>query len=379
MSDNLRKRDWLEAEELESGGPGLPRADLNPLTNTLLGENMGRWAQVYFTNPPQQREHAVEKLLEELKAESGRKRPPGNEKRGTPEVAQVPEIRGTKTENKLVEVPISSHSAEELNHKFARDLVVCSACQHKNAAEQRFCGICGATLNGDLPAAEIASKPQQVNRREESPESDWAWLRQRSLSTYEVQKETRSYSRALWLLLALLVIAVGGYFVVQTRHRLAQQAATAADAAPERSSAAPLSVPIPATPATAPPAPDVNTATKVDSARGPALPTVDKKSNTTTNPAPALPSDAGRNELDRARQYLDGKGVPRNSWMASQFLWKAVAKQNSEAVLLLSDLYARGDGVPRSCEQARILLVSAAKKGSSPAAEKLRSIESSCR
>jgi TPR repeat protein len=65
--------------------------------------------------------------------------------------------------------------------------------------------------------------------------------------------------------------------------------------------------------------------------------------------------------------------------MASQFLWKAVAKQNSEAVLLLSDLYARGDGVPRSCEQARILLIAGAKKGSSAAANKLRSIEQTCR
>jgi TPR repeat protein len=65
--------------------------------------------------------------------------------------------------------------------------------------------------------------------------------------------------------------------------------------------------------------------------------------------------------------------------MASQWLWKAVAKKNSDAVLLLSDLYAHGDGVPRSCEQARILLVAAAKQGSSTAAQKLRSVETTCR
>jgi TPR repeat protein len=93
----------------------------------------------------------------------------------------------------------------------------------------------------------------------------------------------------------------------------------------------------------------------------------------------ASPSDDGRDDLLRARQYLAGEGLPKNSWMASQLLWQAIGKQNSEAVLLLSDLYARGDGVPRSCEQARILLVSAAKKGSLAAAQKLRSIETNCR
>jgi TPR repeat protein len=46
---------------------------------------------------------------------------------------------------------------------------------------------------------------------------------------------------------------------------------------------------------------------------------------------------------------------------------------------LLSDLYARGDGVPHSCEQARLLLIAAAKKGSSAAAQKLRSVERNCR
>jgi TPR repeat protein len=44
--------------------------------------------------------------------------------------------------------------------------------------------------------------------------------------------------------------------------------------------------------------------------------------------------------------------------------------------VLLSDLYLRGDGVPRSCDQARLLLVAAAKRGSPLAAQHLRSLES---
>ena len=47
----------------------LPPPELNPLVNPLLAENMGRWAQVYFTSPPEKREHAVQELLRELGAE----------------------------------------------------------------------------------------------------------------------------------------------------------------------------------------------------------------------------------------------------------------------------------------------------------------------
>lgn len=65
----------------------------------------------------------------------------------------------------------------------------------------------------------------------------------------------------------------------------------------------------------------------------------------------------------------------RDSSEAAKLLWKAVSKQNAGAAVLLSDLYARGDGVPRSCDQARLLLVAAAKRGSVDAAQHLRSLE----
>jgi len=45
--------------------------------------------------------------------------------------------------------------------------------------------------------------------------------------------------------------------------------------------------------------------------------------------------------------------------------------------LMLADLYARGDGVPRSCDQARILLTAALKRGASEAGQKLRDLQSS--
>ncbi len=77
-----------------------------------------------------------------------------------------------------------------------------------------------------------------------------------------------------------------------------------------------------------------------------------------------------------AENYLSGaEGVGRDHAEAAQWLWKAVAKRNVEAASLLSDLYLKGDGVPKSCEQARILLDTAARKGVAKAAEQLRHLQ----
>jgi TPR repeat protein len=66
--------------------------------------------------------------------------------------------------------------------------------------------------------------------------------------------------------------------------------------------------------------------------------------------------------------------------MAAKFLWKAVGKENPSAILLLSDMYLIGDGVPKSCDQARLLLTAATRKGVPQAAQKLRNLlRSGCR
>ncbi len=84
----------------------------------------------------------------------------------------------------------------------------------------------------------------------------------------------------------------------------------------------------------------------------------------------------GTHELLAAERYLDGRGVVHDSGQAAALLWKAVSEQNTRADILLADLYLLGDGVPKSCDQARLLLVAAAKKGAPEAALKLRNIES---
>jgi TPR repeat protein len=55
-------------------------------------------------------------------------------------------------------------------------------------------------------------------------------------------------------------------------------------------------------------------------------------------------------------------------------LWKSVAKQNPTAALLLSDLYLKGNGVGKNCDQARLLLDSAGRKGVPGVAERLRNL-----
>lgn len=88
-----------------------------------------------------------------------------------------------------------------------------------------------------------------------------------------------------------------------------------------------------------------------------------------SSPPPA--ADAGESQLMLARQYLDGRGYPRNPTVASQLLWSAVEKGNSAAEMDLADLYLRGDGVARNCDQARVLLSVASGKGNTEAMQKL--------
>ena len=56
----LARSNSREAEE------SLPDPQLNPLINPRLGKNLGRWANVYYTTPPEKRDQAVLELVREL-------------------------------------------------------------------------------------------------------------------------------------------------------------------------------------------------------------------------------------------------------------------------------------------------------------------------
>jgi TPR repeat protein len=81
----------------------------------------------------------------------------------------------------------------------------------------------------------------------------------------------------------------------------------------------------------------------------------------------------GTEELAVAQRYLYGtNGERQNRAEAAQWLWKAMAKHNANATLLLADLYLKGNGVTKNCDQARVLLDSAARAGMKEAGERLR-------
>ena len=100
-----------------------------------------------------------------------------------------------------------------------------------------------------------------------------------------------------------------------------------------------------------------------------ALPTAVEKPKATppatdNQEAPVKQATLGADEMAKAKNASD-------SAAAAAWLWKATAKGNSDAPVQLADMYVKGDGVPRSCEQAVVLLKTAAEKENARARNRL--------
>jgi hypothetical protein len=117
------------------------------------------------------------------------------------------------------------------------------------------------------------------------------------------------------------------------------------------------------------PAPD-SAATKATTELPPAIDQVKRPLGN----LPLKAADPGAEDLAMAQRYLNDKQGPAGSSAATQFLWSAVQKGNVEAEITLADMYARGDGVMKSCAQSRVLLRAAAKRANSEASPKLAQI-----
>lgn len=95
---------------------------------------------------------------------------------------------------------------------------------------------------------------------------------------------------------------------------------------------------------------------------------------------PPISGDPGDEDVVLAQRYLGSKSRPADPAAATRFLWAAVQQGNVKAEIILAGLFARGEGVTKSCEQARVLLRAAAEKGSSEASQQLAQIiRSGCR
>ncbi len=101
-------------------------------------------------------------------------------------------------------------------------------------------------------------------------------------------------------------------------------------------------------------------------------------------PAAARPKPS-RQSTDDDQEVIVRKIVPGTEEMVradnasdsaaeAAWLWKATAKGNPTAPVRLADMYVKGEGVPRSCEQALVLLKTAAEKENSMARNQLASM-----
>jgi hypothetical protein len=479
----------------------LPSPELNPLTNPVLGRNMGRWAEVYFTSPPEKREQAVQELLRELQrdsaagetsalatavpsepgntAEEGRTFSSASSARyaanssdtssstsfATPGATNSETAAATSRKN----LEVSPGLAAPLREEF----IQCRSCGRLALVEQKFCGACGSALPvreslakvapGNGASTESSATPEparlelaaqadpagEVKREEEAiireenfsdqkidpipkpvepfiPDRQLIWAQGVKPVTEDVPRlfldQQRARQRRSRLLMgAALGILVGTLFYVGARgtagwlraHDGARNTATkvdstagqtpssqggASDGSSSGESALPGQTPKrdDVTPAVVvhalSPTPAGYSPTQREEKRNPAGPNgfeagastqksiaptnaADEKLNPLADHALADHGGHGAEELAIAESYLSGtQGKARDSREAAQWLWKSLGKQNAAAALLLSDLYVTGDGVPRNCDQARLLLDAAARKGVPGAGERIRDL-----
>jgi uncharacterized protein len=97
-------------------------------------------------------------------------------------------------------------------------------------------------------------------------------------------------------------------------------------------------------------------------------------------PSPQAADDGGgavaRKMMPGAEEVTKANNASDSAAEAA-WLWKATAKGNPTAPVRLADMYVKGAGVPRSCEQAMVLLKSAAQKENAVARNRLAFMYSS--
>jgi localization factor PodJL len=87
---------------------------------------------------------------------------------------------------------------------------------------------------------------------------------------------------------------------------------------------------------------------------------------------------AAQSEYQRGEQYLNGTGVTQDYAQAAQWFWRSLEAGYTNAALPLANLYLDGNGVSRSCTQARILLDVAAQKNNTQAIQQLAQLPDNC-
>ena len=109
----------------------------------------------------------------------------------------------------------------------------------------------------------------------------------------------------------------------------------------------------------------------------PASETLDH-SNPAASPQTSEATENSANPLlvgrQSSRKNFAGARAGRGRSALARQLWSALSAGDSSAEVPLAQLYLTGDGVPRNCEQARVLLRAASKNGNIEALEQLRKL-----
>jgi hypothetical protein len=427
----------------------LPPPELNPLLNPVLAENMGLWAQVYFTSPPEKREQAVQELVRELEAAKLTRADSGiAASSSAARISVAPDSLASASdpqqESELIVPPAPPSETRPT-------LIRCATCGRANSYSQRFCGMCGTPLGEREPVSDLSyndvhpvdpnhaedqrlenpfrNQPAPVEQVRETeffpprrgayePRLNTTSLNTNGLSLFqsvgdvdyrEDEDMDASHSLGSFRMYAAIGLVVLVSALAFLAWRNAQRSVQPSDAKPPASFATSDE---PVNPAAVPPSPsktdtpirhpsiDNKAGASGDAAQAVRTSGEPKEAirrsdagtraslgttatvETTRRPEPGSPSEAsaglgtGAEELAIAQGYLNGtNGQGRNSADAAQWLWKAVAKDNANATFLLSEMYLRGDGVSKNCDQARVLLDAAALKGVKGAGERLRHLQ----
>lgn len=89
----------------------------------------------------------------------------------------------------------------------------------------------------------------------------------------------------------------------------------------------------------------------------------------TVKPTSGISTGAGQSEFQIADASLQQARTPAEKARAAGLLWTAVSAGSSDAEIELADVYGRGEGVRKNCQQARILLAAAQDKNNPLAAK----------
>jgi PilZ domain len=125
-----------------------------------------------------------------------------------------------------------------------------------------------------------------------------------------------------------------------------------------------------------PAASEVTPSPRLKDSTAPSLVPLTQQNRTPATPTPSeAPVEPGQQEYQQAQAILRAPNREAELPNAVQLLWTSVEKGNRSAEIALAELYRTGRGVARNCAQAKILLSTAARKGSAEAQKGLEELQ----